>query len=219
MSGTETEYPPNEPRFQREGGSQQAQNIVTAVSDISERVVRLVHEEFELARAEVTEKFTWLLRGTVVALAASLFVVGALFMLLEGFGWLAWWILPVGRLEFFWGFFFVAGVLILFAVIAGSLAARAMRAGAPPVPSMALEEARLIRETVNATPAAATSEAAYPTAAGATVQPVAAPAAVPGWDPVPSDTGAEAGETGKPNETGESESPSDERPDAETDSG
>lgn len=211
MNETETDYPQGEQRFQREGGSQQAQNIVAAVGDISERVVRLVHEEIELAKAEVSEKINSLLRGTVVAVAAGVFVVGALFLILEGFSWLAWWALPVGNKEFFWGFFFIAGVLILFAVLAGAFAARAMRAGAPPVPSMALEEARLIRETVNVAPGAEGAGAAgYPSAAGGTVDTVTAPAAVPGWDPLPPEAGVEG--------QGHAESTSD-NPDGETDAG
>jgi hypothetical protein len=144
------------------------QNIATAMAEVSERAIQLVHEEIELAKAEVTEKTTTLIRGTVVGIAAGVFGIFALVLALEGLAWLAWWALPVGVSEFFWGFFLVAGVLVLFAALAAGLAARAMRAGSPPVPSMALEEARKIRETVSAegqpSPAMTSS--------------------LPGWDPV-----------------------------------
>ncbi len=146
----------------------ESQRIATSITDISERVLTLVHEEIELAKAEVEEKISRLIRGLIVGFAAGLFLIGALFVALDGFAWLAWWSLPVGTTEFFWGFFFVAGVLVLLAAIAGGLAARAVRFGSPPVPSMALEEARRIRETVGAS---APAEGA-------------ATSSLPGWDPV-----------------------------------
>ena len=48
----------------------------------------------------------------------------------------------------FWGFFVVAGALLVFALLAGLLAARLVRRGAPPSPSMAIDEARKIRDAV-----------------------------------------------------------------------
>jgi uncharacterized membrane protein YqjE len=123
-----------------------------AITDISERVLKLVQEEIELAKSEVAEKVSSLLSGAVVAAAAGAFVVGALMLLLIGFSLLVSYLLPVETSEFFWGFFVVAVILLLLAALAGYIAARAMRAGAPPVPTMAVEEARLIRETVGTTP-------------------------------------------------------------------
>jgi hypothetical protein len=128
-----------------------SQNIATAVTEISDRAVQLVHEEIELAKAEVSEKITQLLTGTVVGVAAGVFILAALQFILIGLALLAWWAIPwIGATEFFWGFFIVAGGLVLLAALAGGLAARALRRGAPPVPSMALDEARKIRESVNA---------------------------------------------------------------------
>jgi uncharacterized membrane protein YqjE len=130
-----------------------AQNIATAVTEISDRAMQLVHEEIELAKAELSEKVTRLLTGTVVGIAAGVFILAALQFILVGLALLAWWAIPwIGPTEFFWGFFIVAGGLVLLAALAGGLAARAVRAGSPPVPSMALEEARRIRESVNAGP-------------------------------------------------------------------
>jgi hypothetical protein len=145
-----------------------AQNIAASVTEISERALLLVHEEIELAKAEVSQKVTRLVAGAVVGIAAGVFILGALQFVLIGLALLAWWGIPwIGPSEFFWGFFIVAGGLVLLAVIAGALAARAVRAGSPPVPSMALEEARRIRESVNAGPEGA---------AGMT-------SSLPGWDP------------------------------------
>ncbi len=162
------------------GVTGESQRIAESITDISENVLTLVHEEIELAKAEVEEKVSRLIRGLVVGFAAGLFVIGALFIALDGFSWLAWWGLPVGTTEFFWGFFLVAGVLILLAALAGGLAARALRMGSPPVPSMALEEAKRIRETVGAGAPGADSSSVG--------------AGLPGWDPVASaPAGAELG--------------------------
>jgi hypothetical protein len=119
-----------------------------AITDISERVLQLLREEIELAKAEVAEKISSLLSGTVVAAAAGGFVIAALMLFLIGVSLLVSYLLPVGISQFFWGFFIVALLLLLLAVLAGFIAARAVRAGAPPVPSMAMEEARRIRGSV-----------------------------------------------------------------------
>jgi len=44
----------------------------------------------------------------------------------------------------------MAVILLLLGALAGLIAARAVKKGSPPVPSMAFEEARKIRETVSA---------------------------------------------------------------------
>ncbi len=123
-------------------------NIAEAIQEVSDKAQLLIREEIELAKAEVTQKVMKLLRGTVIAGAASGFVLGALIVLLHGFSWLAYELLPTPAGDFYWGFFFVAGLLLVLGGIAGFLAAKAFKAGAPPAPKMAIEEARLIKETV-----------------------------------------------------------------------
>ena len=54
------------------------QNIAEAIQEVSERASLLVREEIELAKAEVTEKVTKLVKGAVVGIAAGIFVVFAL---------------------------------------------------------------------------------------------------------------------------------------------
>jgi uncharacterized membrane protein YqjE len=127
----------------------QQTNIAQAIQEVSDRAQILVREEIELAKAEITEKVTKLVRGAVIAGAAGFFVLGALLLILHGLSWLAWWAIPFpGDTQYFWGFFTIAAVLLVLGGIAGFVAARAFRAGAPPAPQMAIEEARLIRETV-----------------------------------------------------------------------
>jgi uncharacterized membrane protein YqjE len=123
------------------------QNIAQAIQEISERVSLLVQEEIELAKVEVTEKITKLIRGVVVGIAAGIFVVFGLVYLLHGFAWLAWYELFPDN-QFFWGFFVVAAVLFLVGALAGYIAARAVKSGAPPTPQLAIDEAKLIKETV-----------------------------------------------------------------------
>jgi hypothetical protein len=123
-------------------------NLVQAIQDVSERASVLVREEIELAKAEVTQKVTKLGKGAAIAAAAGIFVLGALIMILFGLAWLAYWAIPFPDNQFFWGFFTVAAVLLLLAGVAGYVAFRALKAGSPPAPTMAIEEARLIKETV-----------------------------------------------------------------------
>ena len=123
------------------------QNIAHAVTEISERASLLIREEIELAKAEVAQKISRLIKGVVVGVAAGIFVVTALLFLLHGFAWLAWFEL-FGQNEIFWGFFVVAGVLLVLGGLAGWLAAKAVKSSAPPTPDMAIDEARKIRETV-----------------------------------------------------------------------
>jgi uncharacterized membrane protein YqjE len=138
--------PGSGPPHQRGG---QPQNIATAITDVSERVAVLVREEVELAKAEVAEKAAKLARGAVVAVAAGIFVVTALFFVLIGLAWLLYYELPIGnQFTYFWGFFAMALILLVLGALAGVVAAKVVKKSAPPVPSMAIEEARLIRETM-----------------------------------------------------------------------
>ncbi|MDX6726692.1 MAG: hypothetical protein QOK49_1497, partial [Baekduia sp.] len=67
---------------------------------------------------------------------------------LFGLAYFFYWLIPFPDNQPFWGFFTVAALLLLLAGLAGYVAMRAFKAGSPPAPKMAIEEARLIRETV-----------------------------------------------------------------------
>jgi uncharacterized membrane protein YqjE len=123
------------------------QNIAQAIQEVSERAQLLVREEIELAKAEVTEKVTKLVKGAVVGIAAGIFAVFGLIYLMHGLAWLAWFELFPDN-QFFWGFFIVAAVLFLLGALAGFIAARAFKSGAPPTPQLAIDEAKRIKETV-----------------------------------------------------------------------
>ena len=138
------ESPPTPP-FDR---PEHPQNIATAIAEVSERATLLIHEEVELAKAEVAEKAQKLARGAVVGVVAGVFFVTALVFVLVGCAWLLYYLLPGGDFTYFWGFFAMALILLVLGVIAGLIAARVVKRSAPPVPTMAIEEARRIRETV-----------------------------------------------------------------------
>jgi uncharacterized membrane protein len=122
-------------------------DLAQTVQEISERAATLVREEIELAKAEVTEKITKLLKGIVVGVSAGVFVVIGLLFFLHGLSWLAWFVLPGDSQVFFWGYFIVAGLLFVLGGVAGFLAARFLKDSTPPVPEMAIDEAGKIRRT------------------------------------------------------------------------
>lgn len=123
---------------------QQPPNIVQAIQDVSERASVLVREEIELAKAEVSEKVGKLLRGSAVGVAAGIFAFLALILIMEGVAWLLNEEVFDGKT---WpGFFIEAAIFLLIAALAAFVAYRAVRAGSPPVPAQAIEEAKLTKE-------------------------------------------------------------------------
>jgi Putative Actinobacterial Holin-X, holin superfamily III len=126
-------------------------SIAAAISEVSERATLLVREEIELAKTEVTEKVGKLAKGAIVAVAAGIFLVTALFFVLIGCAWLLYYYLPIGnQFTYFYGFFAMAIILVVLGLIAGLIAVKVVKKSSPPVPSMAIEEAQKIRETVSA---------------------------------------------------------------------
>jgi uncharacterized membrane protein YqjE len=122
---------------------QSDKSVGELVSDVSERTSTLVREEIELAKAEVSEKVSQLVRGSVVGAVAGVFLFFSLILIMEGVAWL------LNDLVFdnFWlGFFVEAGLFILIGAIAVLIAVRAIKKGAPPTPDLAIEEAKLTRE-------------------------------------------------------------------------
>jgi Putative Actinobacterial Holin-X, holin superfamily III len=144
--------------------TEETQNIATAIAEVSERATLLVREEIELAKAEVSEKATKLVKGAVVGAAAGVFFFTALVFALVGCAWLLYFYLPLGNdFSYFYGFFAMAVILVVLGAIAGLIAAKVVKRSSPPVPNMAIEEARKIREAVGPNaPAGATGESTAP---------------------------------------------------------
>jgi uncharacterized membrane protein YqjE len=124
------------------------QSVGELVIDVSERVSTLVREEIELAKAEVSEKVSSLVRGSVVGIAAGIFAFLGLILLMHAIAWL------LNDLFFdddFWAGFLIEGVLFfVIAAIAGLVAYKAVQKGAPPMPEMAIEEGKRIKQTLEA---------------------------------------------------------------------
>ena len=114
------------------------------VVEVTENASTLVREEIELAKAEVSEKVGKILRGSVVGLAAGVFAFLALILIMHGVAWVLAEELFDGKA---WpGFFIEAAVFLLIAALAGFIASKALKQGAPPVPEQAIEEAKLTKE-------------------------------------------------------------------------
>jgi uncharacterized membrane protein YqjE len=121
-------------------------SVAELVFDVSERASSLIREEIELAKAEVSEKVGKILRGSVVGAAAGSFAFLALILIMEGVAWLLNEELFDGKT---WpGFFIEAAIFLLIAAAAGLFAYRSVQAGAPPVPTQAIEEAKQIKTTL-----------------------------------------------------------------------
>jgi uncharacterized membrane protein YqjE len=133
-----------EDSFQRQRITAEDRSFGELVSRVSENVSLLVREEIELAKAEVEQKITRIARGAVAGALAGFFVFLALIFLFHS---AAWGINDL--LDGVWqGFLIVAGGLLLLAAAGGLFALRSFKAGAPPTPDQAIEEAKLIREAL-----------------------------------------------------------------------
>jgi uncharacterized small protein (DUF1192 family) len=125
----------------------QPDSIGNTVTEVSERVTALVREEIELAKAEMRVKAMSIARGAAAGAAGSVFGV---FAVLFGLAALAWGIndlVVTGAGNLWIGFVAVFGLLSLLAALAFTFAWRKLSVGAP-APTMALDEAKKIRETV-----------------------------------------------------------------------
>jgi uncharacterized small protein (DUF1192 family) len=125
------------------------ESIATTVTEVSERMSKLVREEIELAKAEMTQKVSSIARGAAAVAAGAVFGVFAIVFLLSTLAWLLNDILVSGAGNIWIGFAIVFGVLSILALGAFLFAWRKLRVG-PPTPKLAIEEAKRIRETVAA---------------------------------------------------------------------
>ena len=128
---------------------QQSTELARAIQDVTEKAQLLVREEIELAKAEMTEKATKLLKGAVFGIVAGVFAVFALIYLLGALSWGINDLLDVSTA--LWAGFLITGALVLLlGGIAGVLALRFVKKGSPPTPQLAIEEAQLIKGTITA---------------------------------------------------------------------
>ena len=144
MTGPIDQVPPTDPG--PNGKQPEEMSVGELVFEVSDRATILVREEIELAKTEVTEKLNRLLQGGVTAIVAGVFVLAALAMIMHGIAWL------LNDLFFddnVWaGFLVEAGFFLLVAAGAGLYAYRAFKKSSPPMPEMAIQEAKEIKTAV-----------------------------------------------------------------------
>jgi len=126
---------------------QQTSELAKAITEVTEKGQLLVREEIALAKAELTEKITGLVKGAAVGAAAGVFVLAGLIYFLH---FLALLIADVLGVNPWVGYLILSGLLFLVGGIAGFMAARYFKKGTPPTPQMAIEEAQLIKATLTA---------------------------------------------------------------------
>jgi uncharacterized membrane protein YqjE len=123
-------------------------NLGEIVSEVSEKASLLVRQEIDLAKAEVTQKVTKLTRGLAVGAAAGVFLIFGITMF---FHTAAWFLNDLMDFNQVWqGYAVVTMALFVLAILAALIAMRLFKKGAPPTPDMAIEEAKAIREQLEA---------------------------------------------------------------------
>jgi uncharacterized membrane protein YqjE len=146
-SQTPPTSPPTPPAVPPPGDPKGERKLGELVFDVTEGVSSLVREEIQLAKAEVSEKAGKLARGAIVGIAAGVFAFLALILVMDGIAWLLNEEVFNGKT---WpGFFIEAAIFLLIAALAALIAFKAVKAGSPPVPSQAIEEAKLTKEMLS----------------------------------------------------------------------
>jgi protein-S-isoprenylcysteine O-methyltransferase Ste14 len=115
------------------------------VNDVTSKASLLVKEEIELAKAEITTKAKRLgLGGGLIAVAG----VFMLFFLIFFLHMLAWGFADWFSLKTWVGYAIVCVLLLVFAGVLALVALRMFKRGSPPVPTMAIEEAKKTRAAI-----------------------------------------------------------------------
>jgi hypothetical protein len=115
------------------------------VNDVSTKASLLVKEEIELAKAEVTAKVKRLGVGAGLIAVAGVFLF---FFLIYFFQFLALGIADWFGLKDWVGFAIVCILLLVFAGILALIARKMFQKGSPPVPTMAIDEAKKTRAAI-----------------------------------------------------------------------
>jgi protein-S-isoprenylcysteine O-methyltransferase Ste14 len=115
------------------------------VNDVTSKASLLVKEEIELAKAEITTKAKKLGMGAGLIAVAGVFAVFFLIFFLHmlAFGFANWF-----DLEVWVGYGIVCVLLLVFAAILALVARRMFKKGSPPVPEMAIAEAKKTRAAI-----------------------------------------------------------------------
>jgi hypothetical protein len=115
------------------------------VNEVTSKAQLLVREEIELAKAEVTQKVSKLAKGAGFFAGAG---VLAVFGLIYFFHFLALGIADWFSLKVWVGYAIVTALIFLTGGLLGFLGYRSVKKGAPPVPELAIEEAKKTRAAI-----------------------------------------------------------------------
>ena len=132
---------------------QQTSEMARAIQDVTERAQLIFREEIELAKAEMIEKITKLIKGAVFGIVAGIFAVFALVYLLHALSWGIWDVAYDGGDNIWFGFVITGFLILIAGAIAGLIAVKQVKKGLPPTPKLAIEEAQLVKGTLSAAPA------------------------------------------------------------------
>jgi hypothetical protein len=124
---------------------QETSELGKAIQEVSEKAALLVHEEIELAKAEMSQKLKSLARGAAIGAAAGVFILAGLVYFLH---FVALALADLLDANPWVGYLILSGTLFIVAGLAGFVAARALKKGTPPTPQLAIEEAQLIKQTI-----------------------------------------------------------------------
>ncbi|MDQ8044855.1 MAG: phage holin family protein [Solirubrobacteraceae bacterium] len=119
--------------------------VAKALQDISTSVTALVSEEIALAKAEVGGKVKSLGVGAGVGVAAGAFLFFAFILFTDALAWGIWELTGGG---IFLGFLIAGFLYVIFAALAGYAAFKILKKGSPPVPTMAIAEAKATQQAV-----------------------------------------------------------------------
>lgn len=129
-------------------GQDDNQRLGESIGEIIDRTTRIVHEEIELAKAEVAIAARDLLRGSVVGIVGGVFAFFGLFVLLFACSFL------IGDAIGLWypwlGFFIVAFSCFLIGGLLALVALKKIKKGSQLAPTQAIDEARQTRSALKA---------------------------------------------------------------------
>jgi membrane protein len=125
--------------------TQTKRGLVGSAKEVVGRTKSIARLQAQLAQVEVKQKVVKIGIGAALAVVALLLLLYAIGFLFAGAAAGLAYVVP------WWAALLIVGaVLLLLTALLLFLALRSIKAGAPPVPDAAIEEARLTTETVRA---------------------------------------------------------------------
>lgn len=119
-----------------------------SISEIIDRTTTIVHEEIELAKAEMSVALQDLLRGSVAGIVGGVFAFFGLFILLIALSFLI--ADAIGTWYPWLGFFIVAFICFALGGLLAFVALKKIKKGSQLAPSQAISEAKTTREALQA---------------------------------------------------------------------